>query len=143
FDTAEGWAGVWHLGEEGSTTAGGYKDATANAADAMGVGTPAPTVADGRIGKGALLGHAAKQWIQVGLEKSKLFDMPDKMTYSIWINAKSHGVSYQCMFSKGEGSFRIHFVGTQNIVETCAEGTINNDLCPVNDKNPTQIAFNK
>ncbi len=57
-------------------------------------------------------------------------------------------VSYQCMLSKGEGSFRIHYVGLasdyggRNIVETCAEGTINNDLCPVNTKG-TDVAPGK
>jgi hypothetical protein len=55
------------------------------------------------------------------------------MTYSIWSFAKSHTVDYQCMFSKGEKSFRIHYFGTSTTVETCCEsGAGNNDLCPVN-----------
>jgi biopolymer transport protein ExbB len=148
FDTADGFAGVWHLGEPGSTTAGGYKDATSNAADAVGVAMAADATGDGRVGKAALLTHSKKQWIQVPLDKSTLFDMPDKMTYSLWIKANSHSVAYQCMFSKGEGSFRIHYVGTaseyggKNIVETCAEGTENGDLCPVNPKG-TDVAPGK
>ena len=52
------------------------------------------------------------------------------------------------MLSKGEGSFRIHYVGLaseyggRNIVETCAEGTMNGDLCPVNEKG-TDVAPGK
>jgi hypothetical protein len=46
------------------------------------------------------------QYLQVdgGVDKNKVFDMPDHMTYSIWVNPKSHTVEYQCMFSKGEGA---------------------------------------
>ena len=142
FDTAEGFAGVWHLDEPGSTTAGGYKDATANAADAEGIAMTADATDDGRVGKAALLTHTKKQWIQVPLDKSTLYDMPDKMTYSIWVRPNSRRVSYQCMLSKGEGSFRIHYYGTTNIVETCAEGTVNGDLCPVKE-NGTQVTPGK
>jgi hypothetical protein len=55
------------------------------------------------------------------------------------VNPKSHTVEYQCMFSKGEGGFRIHFYGAadwddnkgKNIVELCAEGPAKADICPV------------
>jgi hypothetical protein len=143
FDVAEGFAGVWHLNEAAANTDGTYKDATANAADAQGVALTATSTADGRLGKGALLVHAMNQWIQVPVEKAKLFDAPDKMTYSIWVMPKSHTVSYQCMLSKGEGSFRIHYVGTSLHVETCAEGTMNGDLCPVNEKTGQLVTPNK
>ena len=133
FDTKEGFTGVWHLSDPGGTTPDGYKDSTANAAHATGVATTAQSSGPGRIGKAALLAAANKQWIQVSLEKSKLYDMPNKMTYSIWSFAKSHTVDYQCMFSKGEKSFRIHYFGRSTTVETCAEsGSGQNDLCPVN-----------
>jgi hypothetical protein len=85
------------------------------------------------------------QYLQVdgGVEKNKIFDMPDKMTYSLWVNPKTHDVEYQCMFSKGEGGFRIHFYGAsdwdenkhKNVVELCAEGTKSNDMCPVKPGN--------
>ena len=133
FDVKEGFGGVWHLSEPGSTTADGYKDATANAAHGTGVAMNAQATGDGRIGKAALLALASRQWIQIGLEKSKLYDMPNKMTYSVWAFAKTHTVSYQAHLTKGEGGFRLHYFGTSNIVETCLEsGAGNNDLCPVN-----------
>jgi hypothetical protein len=141
FDTAEGWAGVWHLAEPGNTTAGGYKDATGNAADASQKAMMAAGSAPGRIGPALSLASSMMQYLQVdgGVDKNKVFDMPDHMTYSIWVNPKSHTVEYQCMFSKGEGGFRIHFYGAadwsenkgKHIVEMCAEGTQSNDMCPV------------
>ena len=139
FATQDGFAGVWHLNEPGSTTADGYKDATANAAHATGVAMTAASTGDGRIGKAALLALASRQWIQVGLEKSKLYDMPNKMTYSVWAFAKTHTTSYQAHLTKGEGGFRLHYFGTTDIVETCLEsGAGNNDLCPVNN-NGTRV----
>jgi hypothetical protein len=151
FDTAEGWTGVWHLSEPGNTTMGGYKDATGNAADATQKAMTAAGSAPGRIGNALSLASASKQYLQVDLEKSKLFDLPNKMTYSLWVNPKSHTVEYQCMFSKGEGGFRIHFYGSsswdenrgRNIVEMCAEGTASNDMCPVKPGTGTDVAPGK
>ncbi len=59
------------------------------------------------------------------------------MTYSIWVNAKSHNVEYQAMFTKGEGDFRIHYFGkaeyygNRHLTESCLEGAVSNDVCPV------------
>jgi hypothetical protein len=150
FDTKDGFVGVWHLSEPGSTTASAYKDATANAADATGVAMQATSTADGRVGKAAALVHDSKQWIRVeSAEKNKLFDIFNQMTYSIWVKPKSHTVEYQCMFSKGEGGFRIHFYGSndwtenkgKNITEICAESS--GDLCPVNPGSGTDVAPDK
>ncbi|HET7722964.1 MAG TPA: DUF2341 domain-containing protein, partial [Acidimicrobiales bacterium] len=153
FDVAEGWAGVWHLAEPGSMAAGAYKDATANAADASQKAMSAAGSAPGRIGPALSLASGMMQYLQVdgGVEKNKVFDMPNKMTYSIWVNPKSHTVEYQCMFSKGEGGFRIHFYGAsswsenrgRHIVELCAEGTQSNDLCPVKPGTGTDVAIGK
>jgi Concanavalin A-like lectin/glucanases superfamily/FlgD Ig-like domain len=47
FDTANGFVGVWHLGETGNTDPQGYKDATFNAYDGTGfqlTGADAPAV---------------------------------------------------------------------------------------------------
>ena len=152
FDTAEGWAGAWHLAEPGNTMPGGYKDATGNAADASQKATTAAGTAPGRIGPALSLASSMMQYLQVdgGVDKNKVFDMPDHMTYSIWVNPKSHTVEYQCMFSKGEGGFRIHFYGAadwtenkgKNIVEMCAEGTQSNDMCPV-APGKTDVAIGK
>jgi hypothetical protein len=152
FDTAEGWAGVWHLAEPGSTATGAYKDATGNAADASQKAATAAGSAPGRVGPALSLSSAMMQYLQVdgGPDKNAAFDKPDHMTYSLWVNPRSHTLEYQCMFSKGEGGFRIHFYGAadwsenkgKNIVEMCAEGTQSNDMCPVKP-GATDVAINK
>jgi hypothetical protein len=132
FDTKDGFIGVWHLSEPGSTTADGYKDATASGAHATGVALAPASTGDGRVGKATLLSHAQGQYIQVPTAKATIYDMTEKMTYSIWFNAKSrNAVSYQGVFTKGEGSFRLHFIGTSNATECCIESTIHNDICAV------------
>jgi hypothetical protein len=149
FDTKDGFVGVWHLSEAAGTTAGAYKDATANAADATGIAMEADSTAAGRVGKATSLVHAKKQYIQIDGDKNKLFDIYDKMTYSIWVQQKSHTVEYQCMFSKGEGGFRIHFYGAadwgenkgKHISEICVEAA--GDLCAVNPGGGTDVAPNK
>jgi hypothetical protein len=143
FDLADGFTGVWHLSEAGAMTADNYKDSTGNASHAVAVGMTPPTNGDGRIGKALLLANAQRQYLTVPLEKSKLYDQPNKMTYSIWSNAKSHNVQYQAMFTKGEGGFRIHYVGlasfygNKHITELCVESTTSNDVCPVNSRTGT------
>ena len=134
FDTKEGFVGVWHLNEPGSAAKDTYKDATGNLADGTGPEMTADATGDGRIGKAVLLSHAKFQSIQIPLERGPLFDHPDQMTYSVWAFAKTHTVDYQCMLSKGEGSFRIHYVGPSTTVETCLESGAGDDLCPVNSK---------
>jgi len=138
FDTKAGFVGTWHLSDPPSTAAGGYKDATATGAHATGVALTASSSGDGRIGKAALLHHAQKQWIEVPVAKSKPYDAVNQVTASVWVRAASHTVEYQCMFSKGEAGFRIHYYGLsdwdenhgKNIVESCVEGA--EDECAVN-----------
>jgi hypothetical protein len=138
FDTKDGFLGVWHLSEPGSTTADGYKDSTATGANAAGVALTTASSSDGRVGKAALLAHAQQQWIQVPVAKSHPYDIFNQMTNSIWVQPKSHAVEYQCMFSKGEGGFRIHYYGIdtwdenkgKHLVETCLKGA--GDQCALN-----------
>jgi hypothetical protein len=134
FDVADGYLGVWHLSEAGSTTAGGYKDSTANANHGQGVALTAQSVGEGRVGKATSLAHGSNQWITVDVSKTKAFDMPDKQTWSAWVFAKTHTVDYQCMLSKaGERGYRFHYFGTSTTTETCTEDMKDNDLCPVNN----------
>ena len=148
FDTKDGFLGVWHLSEPASTTMGGYKDATGNAADGTGVSLDATSSDQGRVGRATSLLNGKKQYIQIDGDKNQLFDVYEKMTYSIWAKPKSHTVSYQCMFSKGETGFRLHFYGEagwnggKNITEMCAEEVGGGDFCPVNHKG-VDVAANK
>lgn len=91
FDSKDGFAGVWHLDEEGNTTVGGYKDATPAEAHATGVNLAPGSRVDGRTGKGIALKHAQNQWVKVDSEKRKQFDITNKLTFSIWAKANSYG----------------------------------------------------
>jgi len=140
FATDDGFVAVWHLGEDGSTAAGHYRDATAHGAHATAVGQAAPTAVAGRVGNAVALVHDRRQWLRVdGAEANRRFDIHDRITYSLWVQARSHTVEYQCAFSKGETGFRAHYYGDaswddnrgKHIVEPCVEHVGGDDLCPL------------
>lgn len=141
FDTQDGFLGVWHLAETGSTTAGAYKDATATAADLTGLKVTADSVTSaGRIGKAVSLDHALAQWLRLDGTKNAAFDVYQHVTYSIWTYAKQYDVQYQTPFAKGDNSWRIHMYGAsdwaengnKHIVEMCCESG-GEDLCALNE----------
>ncbi len=141
FDTKDGFLGVWHLSEAGSTTAGGYKDATATGADLTGLAVTADSITDGRIGKAVSLSHAQNQWLRLDGTKNTTFDVFTHVTYSIWTYAKTYAIEYQTPFAKGDNSWRIHMYGSsswgenmnKHIVEMCAESKGNGDECAINE----------
>jgi hypothetical protein len=136
FPKEEGFLGAWHLSEAGSMTADGYKDSSSNQAHATGVNR-APGTGDGPVGKAIDLTNAGamKHWAEIPAAKTML--APEKMTYSIWLSARSHNVEYQAMFTKGEGDFRLHYFGkaeyygNRHLTESCLESSTRNDICPV------------
>ena len=136
FPKEDGYLGAWHLSEPGSMTADGYKDSSGNEAHATGV-MRMPASGEGRIGKALVLDNAGamKHWAEISAAKTVLD--PRNMTYSIWVNAKSHNVEYQAMFTKGERDFRIHYFGkaeyygNRHLTESCLESSVSNDVCPV------------
>jgi len=142
FTKDDGYLGVWHLSEPGSMTADGYKDSSWNEAHATGVNR-VPATGEGRIGKSIVLDNAGamKHWAEISAQKTVLD--PRNMTYSIWVNAKSHNVEYQAMFTKGERDFRIHYFGkaeyygNRHLTESCLEGA--GDVCPVNRSSGTDV----
>jgi hypothetical protein len=154
FDTKDGFLGVWHLAEPGSTTAGAYKDATATGADLTGLALTADSVtSDGRLGKAVSLSHAKTQWLRLDGTKNATFDVAKNVTYSIWTYAKTYGVQYQTPFSKGDNSWRMHMYGSsdwgenanKHIVEICAETKGGEDDCAIHAKpaDGSDVAPNK
>jgi hypothetical protein len=149
FDTRDGWVGVWHLGDEPTDAAGGYKDATANAADGTGLRLKPDSRVDARLGRGVSLNHDDNQWIKVDSDKRKLFDLTNKLTFSIWAKARSYAnkgneaqralPGYETMFAKGDNSWRLQKFGIRDwhkppaeLVEICVERlTPKGDLCDV------------
>jgi hypothetical protein len=148
FDPREGFVGVWHLDDEGSSQGEGYQDATPNEAHGTGVNLGTGARVEGRVGKGLKLEHAKNQWVKVDSEKRKLFDLTKHVTFSIWANARSFGntrsvdgralVGYETMFAKGDNSWRVQKFGVRSwhkppadLVEICVEQSPKGDLCVI------------
>lgn len=111
FPLEDGWMGVWHLSEPGNTTGGGYKDATANEAHATGTGFAAANTADCRVGRCPEFRNSAKRYINIVGAKNDLFNLTDKMTFSIWVKAVSYPSEYITIFAKGDDSWRVQMYG--------------------------------
>lgn len=111
FAKEDGWVGVWHMSEAGNTTAGGYKDATANEAHGTGTNFPASATTQCVTGRCPEFDNPSKRSINIGGEKKKLFDITQKLTFSIWVKAKSYAEAYVTMFAKGDKSWRVQMFG--------------------------------
>jgi hypothetical protein len=149
FDTKEGFVGVYHLNEEGSTAEGGYLDATANEAHMTGVNLKPGSRVEGRVGKALALDYAQLQWVKLDHPKKKrLFDLTTRATVSIWAKARSYQnkgnkeqkalPGYETMFAKGDNSWRLQKYGIRDwhkpaadLLEMCVESPPNADLCVV------------
>lgn len=148
FDIKEGFVGVWHFSEAGNTAEGGYKDATANAADGTGINLKPSPRAEGRLGPALELNYADKQWVKIDGPKRKLFDLTTRVTFSIWAKAKSYSnqgdkaqnalPGYETMLAKGDNSWRLQKFGIRSwhkppadLVEICVEKPPRADLCVV------------
>jgi hypothetical protein len=115
FSTADGFYGVWHLAEDGSTTAGGYKDASGHEAHGTGVNMIAGSRVAARIGKGIDLdnpsGQNTARWVRVDGAKTTAFNPGPPITVSVWALAHSYPInSYETIMSKGDTSWSLQRV---------------------------------
>lgn len=116
FSNADGFYGVWHLDEDGNTTAGGYKDASQHEAHATGVNMIAGSRVTARIGKGIDLvnpqGQNSARWVRVEGAKATAFNPGDTaITVSAWALAHSYPItSYETIMSKGDTSWSLQRV---------------------------------
>jgi hypothetical protein len=149
FSSKEGFAGVWHLNEEGSTVEAGYKDATGNEAHMTGVNLKPGSRVEGRVGKGLQLNYTEVQWVKLDHPKKKrIFDLTTRGTFSIWAKARSYNnkgnkeikslPGYETMFAKGDNSWRLQKFGIRDwhkppadLIEMCVEQPPSADLCVV------------
>ncbi len=135
FAAEDGWVGVWHLGEAGNVAEGGYKDATPSEAHATGYAFAAANTADCRIGKCPEFKNSAKRYIKVNGTKNNLFDITNKLTFSIWVKAASYPTEYITIFAKGDDSWRVQMYGIYSwgdnngkyVSEMCVE--LGGDAC--------------
>jgi len=158
FNTKEGWVGVYHLNEAGSSAEEGYKDATGNQAHMTGVNLNAASRGEGRIGAGVQLEYAKVQWLKLDHPKKKRsFDLTTRGTFSIWAKARSYSnkgdeakkalPGYETMFAKGDNSWRLQKFGIKSWhkppadkIEMCVEKPPSGDLCVFG---PTDMVLDK
>ena len=91
------FAGVWHLGETGNTTAGGYKDSTANTNDATGVAMTAGTEVAAQIYKGQNLNGTSQE---IDAADSTSLRPGTAVSMSVWIKAVSIASSHTHLMHK-------------------------------------------
>jgi hypothetical protein len=104
FDTANGFQGVWHLGQSGGTT---QKDATANHFN----GTPVQAM-NGSSDVSGIIGRAQNfdgttQWIEVLNARNSRLDVQNDSFYtvSLWANAHTLDNTLHVLFSKGSAHY--------------------------------------
>lgn len=148
FTRADGFIGVWHLGDPGGVVPDGVRDATSSAAHGTGINLAADARVPARLGAGLALDHDRTQWVSVAGEKRKLFDLTRHMTFSIWARARRFAnkgdearkslPGYETMFAKGDNSWRLQKFGVRGwhkpeaeLLEICVEQPPRADLCVV------------
>jgi hypothetical protein len=112
FDTADGFQGVWHLGEFSNSLA---KDATGNHFD----GTPsdtAPLQAQGVIGSALQFNGKSNGLIMKNTAKSSLnFPRPGTYTFSAWVSVDSGYTDDEFIAGKGINQPALRIKGSQSI----------------------------
>ncbi|HEY0706928.1 MAG TPA: DUF2341 domain-containing protein [Polyangia bacterium] len=140
FKREDGFVGVWHLDEDGNTTANGYKDASSHEAHGTGIALAPGSRTNGRIGKAQLLdnptGQNTAKWIRVDGEKATQFNPGPPITVTIWALANSYPIrSYETIIAKGDTSWTLQKVmySTGTGYQSCLfSGAINNHACAYN-----------
>ncbi|MGL1904100.1 MAG: DUF2341 domain-containing protein, partial [Fibrobacterales bacterium] len=97
FETSNSFAGVWHLSEDGNTTADGYIDATTNNNDGTGVSLTAASDVEGITGIGHLLDGDA-DYIQV--DDHATLDFTNNYTLSAWVKPDNTTNSWEGVINK-------------------------------------------
>ena len=133
FSMTDGFMGVFHLNEEGSETAGGYRDSSSYEVHGTGVKLAPGSRVDGRVGKATKLANSKAawmgQWVKVdGPKVEQMYNASDKpVTVSIWAKAASfpgHSTigGYETIFSKGDTSWTMQRFSLRNVWEACTKG---------------------
>jgi len=98
FDTANGFAAVYHFAEDGNITGGGYKDATVNANDGTGMSMTTTSDTAGVLGMCSSFDGTA-DYIRIPSHTSL---NPTTISVSAWIKPSKWTDSYTTIISKQE-----------------------------------------
>jgi hypothetical protein len=109
FDTASGFQGVWHMNQEGSTTA---FDATANHFNGNPIGMNAASSVEGMIGGCQKFDGSSSYFSLSGTAEGKL-NFPQNGTYSLsaWVYADTLDSSGHYVLSKSDRSYNLDLSG--------------------------------
>ncbi|MDB5048737.1 MAG: putative protein of unknown function acetylesterase [Fibrobacteres bacterium] len=88
FGAQAGYRGVWHLAEEGSSTANGFRDASGHANHGTGIGIGPVASREAVAGQG--LSFDGNTSVEVKADSS--LHTKDSLTLEVWINASEWGV---------------------------------------------------
>jgi hypothetical protein len=112
FNTGNNFVGVWHLGEDGNTTAGGYKDATALANHGTGSGLNSSSDVSGAIGTAQTF-NGTTSYITIANESN--FDLQDSISISCWVNVNAVSNAWASILTKGQSLELQHYESALNI----------------------------
>lgn len=109
FDTAAGFQGVWHMGQDGNTTA---FDATANGFDGTPIHMNEASSVDGMIGRAQRFDGDSSYFALSGTADGRL-NFPQKGTYALsaWVYTEVIDSSGHYIISKGDRSYNLDLSG--------------------------------
>jgi hypothetical protein len=106
FANSNGFAGAWHLGEAGNSTAGGYLDATENSNHGTGINLGNGSTVLGISGLAQTF-NGQNQYIRFPLSASGPLNFPadGQYTLSAWARSDVLDAKYHSVISKGNNQF--------------------------------------
>ena len=115
FAPADGWRGVWHLGESPSNAAGTYGDATGNGNAGAGVALGDSSTGEGAIGR-ALRLNGKNQWARVPDATTLRLGKGDFLI-SGWFRADTLKGTYQVLSKRDSGAnYELQLDSTASVV---------------------------
>lgn len=99
FDTASGFQGIWHLGDEPDDL---VRDATFNGYDGSSLDTATPSIGEGAIGNCRTF-NGTSDFITMNNTAESKIDFPQDGNYSVsaWVSLDTIDIKSRCIVSKG------------------------------------------
>jgi hypothetical protein len=99
FDTAAGYQGVWHLGDNGTAT---FKDVTVNGYNGSSNSNESPSIKAGMIGSGCFF-NGTTQYITMPNTSNSKLNFPENGYYTVsaWVLLDTLDGKSHCIVSKG------------------------------------------
>jgi len=108
FNTNDGFAAVWHLGEDGNTGAGGYRDATSNTLHGTGYNLTASSDVEGMIGKAQDF-NGSSSYMDIAGSSGSSINFPEDGNYTVsaWANVDVLDGTFHPIVGKGDYQYQL------------------------------------